>query len=85
MTAEQSRFFLLLSNYPRLAPCWDAGSRSMVVMKPRGLSAGEATVFRCLASIWLGEGHAVPFADLAALDPASRKPLVEWLANPFFP
>lgn len=51
------------------------------------LSDGERTILHCLAAIWLGgaESHKIDFTDLAALDRNALRPILDWLADPFWP
>lgn len=85
------RFWELLDNYPALRYYWDREKREcdLTLMRRAGyLTSGESVILKCLASIWLRSGQAnfrIDVTDLAALDSRSRQPLLEWLADPFWP
>lgn len=93
MSDTQKRFFdELLAAYPRLAEFWDRSRRCLLDDRAEAamgsLSPGERVVLKALASIWLGRadgGYEIDLTDLAALSPEWRKPLVQWLINPYWP
>lgn len=92
----QRQFFeVLLKHYPRLAEFWNREKRefdevmaSPAVLSGGVLSSGEKTILKALASIWLGSANStfqLDITDLAALPVSERRPLVAWIANPFWP
>lgn len=93
MSDSQKRFFdELLAHYPRLAEYWDREDRSFLDEKATAtmgvLSCGERVVLKALAAIWMGSAEApfkLDFSGVGALSPNFRKPLVDWLLNPFWP
>jgi hypothetical protein len=82
--SNKERFWALLDYFPpRVRDQWDREGEEHLG-DPIGLSHGEVTMHAALKAIWYGKGE-VDLADLAALDVQFRKPLLEWLADPFFP
>ena len=91
---SQRRFFNLLDHYPRLASIWnreereydpDEAARTLEVCSP-----GEAVTLKSLLTIWRGNAgkkgeFEIDLAGLAIIDPANCRPLLGWLANPFWP
>ncbi len=87
---EKEKFKRMLKKYPSLRGFWkeiegnfDTKGASVAV----GLSPSELVILKCLSSIWGGasNGNDVDFTDIAALSIEDRKPLVEFLVNPFWP
>ncbi len=92
MKTESQQFFDLLSNYPRLESFWDKETKSAdfqaILNSYKKLSKGETIILKCLYSIWrgtAGKTHTIDITDLALLDAENKKPLLEWIINPFFP
>ncbi len=92
-SVNQTRFFDgLLAKYPRLEEFWDRERREFNDIRAKKqmgvLSSGEKVVLKALASIWMGSSNGkfdLNFSDVADLSPSFRKPLVEWLINPWWP
>ena len=94
MSQDQAKFFQLLARFPRLAGFWSAERRECdpdrIGRGLRGdtLSPGERVILKALYSIWCGRAgkHAlIDITDLAALDAHIRQPILDWLADPFWP
>ncbi len=89
--SEHDQFYQLLSHYPDLELIWDKDDHSYdeeaAKRYIRRASGGEATILKCLMSIWNGGGQEtlIDFTDLAILDPTTRQPLIDWITKPFFP
>jgi hypothetical protein len=90
-STDKTRFFQLLDNYPTLSRYWDREADELKVKafeNATGLSGGETLVLNVLASIWFGSGRGkfeIDITDLAALSVEARRPVLEWLADPFWP
>ena len=100
MSENQKKFKELLEkHYWFLKQYWvwnASGSGELQLEAARAslgkLSSGERVILCCLVAIWcggLGKGMAafkIDFSDLYGyVDPAERKPLLEWLVDPFWP
>ncbi len=98
MSAETERFLLFVAgNYPSMRDLWITEGGSTVydeeaVGKFFGTaSVGQSVILKSLLSIWSGRWSgstgelSIEFFDLAILSPDARRPLIDWLANPFFP
>lgn len=88
---EMERFEALVSRYPRFAGIWSFGTPALcdtdlAHRELRVCATGEAVILKALLSIWSGsDGFPIEFSDLGTLDENNRRPLAEWVANPFFP
>lgn len=89
---EYDRFFELLNHYPFLKSYWSRGENECDIERLKNdasgiLSKGESVLAAAMLSIWTHSGAHLPldFSDLGALDEDARKPLIEWLREPFFP
>ncbi|WP_257292959.1 hypothetical protein [Endozoicomonas sp. ONNA1] len=92
MTEAQKKFFELLDQYPRFKHHWDKEKRTCDLesfdQDFKVMSSGERHMARFFISVWLNESETYPFNVLDAIrviDDKSRKLVIVWLANPFFP
>lgn len=82
--SDKAKFWALLDHFPaRVREMWDK-DREEHLGQGSGFSRGEAVMHDALKAIWYGKGE-VELADLANLDPQFKQPLIEWLADPFWP
>lgn len=89
---SQERFFDLLKNYPRFAKSWNPERREMLgdpCRWPDGFTKSDQVVAQILVSIWQGNAskprHYVDITDVAELPAEFKKPILAWLADPFWP
>lgn len=94
MSDTQKRLFELLENYPRFDGLWNQEAReydaSAVGNTLATCSRGEVVILKCILTIWGGNAGSdgefmIDIAGLATLDKENRRPLVQWLAAPFWP
>jgi hypothetical protein len=93
MSTEQEKFFTLLNQYPNLAVCWNEQKREirprMIIRTNALASTGEKVILACLQCIWYGQasdsGTFIDITQLAQLSDQYKRPIVEWLINPFWP
>lgn len=83
------KFYELLASYPFLNEFWDKEKNRVDL---EGIEIGYfpseyIVVNDVVLSIWNGQFNStkVDITDLAALSPIRKKPLLEWLLNPFWP
>jgi len=91
---SQQRFFDLLDQYPRFTDLWNLEKReydpNATTATMYTCSPGEGVILKCLLTIWRGNAgpdgaFKIDLAELAIVDPVNRRPLLEWLADPFWP
>jgi len=89
---SKQRFFNLLGNYPALSHYWNTEKEELDIDQVeaiRGkLSPGEVLLLNILVSIWCGNARndfEIDITDLAAIDLHARRPIIEWLIDPFWP
>jgi len=89
---SKQKFFKLLSHYPTLAHHWNTEKEELDIDQVEAaigkLSSGEVVILNILVSIWLGSArdkHTIDITDLAAIDIHSKKPIIEWLIDPYWP
>jgi len=92
MSESQSKFFVMAHGYAFMRPFLKPETQEVEVERLRKimgrLSSGEQVVAHCLISIWTRDGAAadrIDLTDLAALSTGARVPILEWLADPFWP
>jgi hypothetical protein len=101
MSENQKMFMeMLQAHYPRLKQYWSCEpGRSPELrigdakhsLASGVLCSGECVILKALVAIWLGgvpsthPEFLLDFSDLATLDRAVRLPLVQWLADPYWP
>ncbi|ENN6236926.1 hypothetical protein AB9W54_004311 [Salmonella enterica] len=94
LSAEQYRFYELVSAYPRIAALWDWEEKALhleaVKLELDVMSSGERALTRFFACLWYGHNQAnlVPFdivSEISSLDAGERTLIAEWVADPFWP
>lgn len=94
MSHTQRQFFDLLEHYPRFTGFWSREHREYnddAVTEALGTcSSGEIVILKCLVTIWRGNAgpnseFQIDLAELAIVNSNNRRPLLLWLAEPFWP
>jgi hypothetical protein len=87
--SDKEKFYDLLAQYPFLEGCWDKDTHraNIEALNTACFASEQSTVKDVVLSIWNGGSNTikVDITDLAALSPELKKPLLEWLQNPFWP
>ena len=86
----QDKFYELLNNYPFARPYWDQEKREvdLEALNARSWSTHEQAVINALVEIWTGNtsnGFSASITELAQISDGLRKPILEWLADPYWP
>ena len=87
---SRERFHLMLKHYPRLSGYWDESAnelRYLEMKKAIGvLSRGEQIMARFYMSVWRGDNEGFDILDAAGtLDLDSKKIIISWMVDPFWP
>ena len=87
--SDRDKFYELLAHFSFLEPFWDKGTHrvSLDGLDSSYFSNEQIIVKNVILSIWNGRSNEVKVdvTDIAALSPQDKKPLIEWLWNPFWP
>lgn len=91
MKTDREKFYDLLDRFPQFSRFWDREKHICDldnINSLAGLSSGEVVIRNVLVSIWGGRAldqNRIDITDLASLSPDALRPIIEWLAAPYWP
>lgn len=89
LTAEQQKFYELVSQYPKISALWDWKGRTFRIdaynQALKVMSKHEITLANFFAGLWSDNNKGVDIFAVAQLGVKERKMIVTWLAAPFWP
>lgn len=87
---SRERYHLMLKAFPLLSGYWDESANELRYDEMKAalgvLSRGEQIMARFYLSVWCGENEGFDFLDAAGrLDLDSKKIIINWMIDPFWP